>query len=333
MTPVPAVSAVVVSWNAGSSLATCLDSLRESATRADVELQVVLVDNASSDGAVAALALGAGDVVVGNPVNAGYGVAATQGLARAGAPWALLVNPDLVVDAAFFGELMRAADGAAPDVGTLVPELRYAFDRDLVNCRGVALDEIGAPAEIDAGRPAADAPHPREVLGGSSGCCLLRRSAVAALGGPEPAFFAYLEDVDLAYRLQRAGYRATFVPAAVAWHEGSASTGAQSPLKTFLVARNRRLLFRLDGPRTPRARAWRAVVELGHGLVSSRSGAALAPWRGRLDAVRLRRYTAFVRRSRALLEPERRDPPLAPRATLRETLRRKRAADAATARH
>jgi GT2 family glycosyltransferase len=64
------------------------------------------------------------------------------------------------------------------------------------------------------------------------------------------AYFAYLEDVDLAARLARAGYGARLVPDAVSWHQGSASAGPTSPLKTFLVARNRRILFRLEAPDT-----------------------------------------------------------------------------------
>ena len=70
----------------------------------------------------------------------------------------------------------------------------------------------------------------------------------AAVGGLEPLYFAYMEDVDLGWRLRKHGYRAFVVPGAVALHEGSASTGEGSWLKAFLVARNRRALFRLHGP-------------------------------------------------------------------------------------
>jgi GT2 family glycosyltransferase len=320
----PRLSAVVVAWNAGSTLASCVGSLRDSADRAGEPIQVVVVDNASHDFAVDDVRLEAGDVVVRNPLNAGYGVAAAQGIARSAAPWILLVNPDLVVDPGFVGALLDAADGAAPTVATLVPELRFASRPDVVNCRGVTVDEIGVPAEVDAGTTASSRASPSmPVLGGSSGCCLFRSEHARMLGGPEPVFFAYLEDVDLALRLRRAGYEALFVPDAVAFHEGSASTGARSPLKTFLVGRNRRLLFRLHGPHSVEARAWRTVVDVGHAAYSS-LGAPVAPWAGRLDAIRSRRYIAFLRRARSAYEPAEGSVVLAPRATLRETLRRKR---------
>ncbi len=166
---------------------------------------------------------------------------------------------------------------------------------------------------------------PRDVFGGSSGACLLRLDAVRRVGGVEPAFFAYGEDVDLAWQLRRAGYRALLVPEAIAYHEGSASVGGESPLKAFLVARSRRLLFRLDGPHTAAARLRRTFVDLAHGSVMTLLGAGAAPWLGRLDALRVRRYLKFVRRSRAMTEP-RVEPELARSRPLREVLHGKLAA-------
>ena len=320
----PQMSAVIVAWNAGPTLASCVASLRESGRRTNGSLQVVVVDNASHDRAVDELTLEPRDLVVRNPLNAGYGVAAAQGIARADAPWILLVNPDVVVESEFIGALVAAAENAAPTVATLVPELRFASRPDVVNCRGLTVDEIGVPAEVDAGTPVSVGAVPSvPVLGGSSGCCLLRSEHVRSVGGPEPVFFAYLEDVDLAFRLRCAGYDALFVPNAIAFHEGSATTGARSPLKTLLVARNRRVLFRLNGPRSPRARAWRTIVEAAHAAYSSR-GTPAAPWAGRFDALLLRRYTTFLRRSREGHDSVVASPLLAPRASLRETLRRKR---------
>ena len=319
----PQVSTVIVAWNAGDTLGACVQSLRESTRRADAAMQIVVVDNASSDSAVENLSLESSDVVVRNAVNAGYGVAATQGIARSDAPWILLANPDLVVDPLFVEALLAAAGRAAPEVATLVPELRFAARPRMVNCRGLTVDEIGIPAEVDAGTQVTQKASTAWIIGGSSGCCLLRANHVRALGGPEPAFFAYLEDVDLALRLRCAGYGTVFVPEAIAFHEGSASTGARSPLKVHLVARNRRLLFRLHGPRSLRATGWRALTDLAHAAYST-VGTPLAPWAGRAEALRFRRYTAFLRRARKRAEPCRADFDRPPRASLSATLRRKR---------
>jgi len=147
------ISVVIVAWNAGETLSACVESLRESSKRVDAALQVVIVDNASSDGAVERVALDVGDVVIGNAVNAGYGVAVAQGIARSSAAWILLANPDLVVDPWFVNSLLVASREAAPEVATLVPELRFAARPDIVNCRGLTVDVVGVPAEVDAGTP------------------------------------------------------------------------------------------------------------------------------------------------------------------------------------
>lgn len=330
---VPSISAVLVAWNAGDTLAACVESLRIAAVNAGTTLELVVVDNASDDGAVEAVAWSARDRVVRNPVNAGYGVAASQGLALATAPWVLLANPDLVVSPDFLRALERAAFDAPDHVATLVPELRFSATGSVVNCRGVTFDTIGVPAEVDAGRPVAKTPSTRSPLGGSSGCCLLRADAVRAVGGLELVYFAYLEDVDLAVRLARAGYQARLVEDAVAFHHGSAAAGAISPLKTYLVARNRRLLFRLEGPHGVGARLRRTLIEIAHGVTSSLLSSSLTPWSGRADALRLRRYTRFVGRSRRLYDVRNAAPAATRPPSLASTLARKRAVVGAAERH
>jgi len=320
-----AFSAVVVAWNSADALRDCVASLRVGEGAAGQRVEIVVVDNGSSDGsAERARELGV-DVVVENPVNAGYGVAAAQGMARASASWALLLNPDVVVDRAFVGALAAAAEGAPDDVATLVPDVRFASDRSVVNTRGLDVDRAGVPSDVDGGQRAGGRVRGREVFGGSSGACLLRMDAVRRVGGVEPVFFAYGEDVDLAWQLRRAGYRALLVPEAIAYHEGSASMGGESPMKAFLVARSRRLLFGLDGPHTLSARLTRTLVEIGHASVMTVLGAGAAPLLGRFDALRARRYVRFVRRARAVAGA-RHEPELTGLRPLGEALRRKLAA-------
>jgi glycosyltransferase involved in cell wall biosynthesis/GT2 family glycosyltransferase len=266
------------------------------------------------------------DVVVENPLNAGFVVAASQGIALARSPWVLLANPDLRVDEAFVGAVLAAADGAPDDVASLVPDVRFASDPRIVNSRGLAVDKLGIPAEREAGRDA-DAPtRDSDVFGASSSASVLRVDALEHVGGLEPAYFAYLEDVDVAWRLRRAGYGVELVPDAIAVHEGSASTGEGSWLKTFLVARNRRILFRLHGPSTSRERALRAVTEVGHATVQALAGGRGASIRGRIAAGRTHRYTRFVRSSSRRQASPDAVVVLAPRFKLLETLRRKQTA-------
>jgi GT2 family glycosyltransferase len=321
----PALTAITVSWNSADSLRTCLGALRRSAEATGATLEIVVVDNASEDGSAAVAEEAGADVVLRNPLNAGFVQAAAQALEHSTGAWVLFLNPDLTVEEEFVRAILDAAAIAGPEVSTLVPDIRYTADPTIVNSRGIEVDDIGVPAERLAGSPA-DVTSPRwRVFGGVSGGCVYRLDALRRIGGPEPCFFAFLEDVDVAWRLNRLGMKAIIVSEAVALHEGSGTVGEGSWLKSYLVARNRRLLFRLEGPHTPRARAWRLVTEIGHGIVVTAWGGGTAPWRGRLAALRHRRYTNFVRRSRALAGEGNAPAPLVPRAGLRATLERKRA--------
>ncbi len=325
----PPITAVIVAWNSAESLAGSLAALRRSADQAGAAVEIVVVDNASTDASVAVARDAGADLIVENPVNAGYVVAASQGIARARGRWIMLANPDLTVSEGFVAAMLAAAAEAPPEVACLVPDIRYAADPSVVNSRGIEVDVAGIPAERDAGRRADGAVETTEVFGPSTSGCLIRRDALAAVGGLEPLYFAYLEDVDVGWRLRKKGYRALVVPGAVALHEGSASTGEGSWLKTFLVARNRRALFRLHGPRGARARPLRAITEIGHTAVPALSGSGTASVRGRLAALRTRRYTRFLHASNeAIGIPATATVELAPRQTMTDALRRKRAAAA-----
>jgi GT2 family glycosyltransferase/glycosyltransferase involved in cell wall biosynthesis len=324
----PEITAVIVSWNSAESLRTSLAALRRSADAGGARIEIVVIDNASADDSTGVAAEAGADLVVRNPLNAGYVVAASQGIALAHGSWIMLANPDLTVSEGFVGTMVDATRSAAADVACLAPDIRYAANPSIVNSRGIEVDEIGIPAESDAGRKADPLAGLAEVFGPSTSGCLIRRDALAAVGGLEPLYFAYMEDVDLGWRLRKHGYRAFVVPGAVALHEGSASTGEGSWLKAFLVARNRRALFRLHGPPGLSARLLRTVTELGHASVQALSGGGTAGVRGRGAALRTRRYTSFLRASsNAFGVRDGGDVALAPRRTLQEALRRKRAAE------
>src|SRR5205823_9732750 len=81
--------------------------------------------------------------------------------------------------------------------------------------------------------------HDPGVFGGSGGAALYRRSSLETVGLLDADFVAYLEDVDLAWRIPIAGYRAAFAPNAIVYHKHSASTAPNSPWKTYISERNR----------------------------------------------------------------------------------------------
>ncbi|HEY0516627.1 MAG TPA: hypothetical protein VGD00_05865, partial [Solirubrobacteraceae bacterium] len=137
---------------------------------------------------------------------------------------------------------------------------------------------------------------------------LYRRAMLEQTGGLEPRFFAYLEDVDLAWRARAAGWIARYEPGAVAHHRGSATTGSGSASKYFLVGRNRiRLLARnATAGRLARSLPGILLYDLAYVLYAALADRTLAPLRGRLRG--LREFAAWRRE----MDGARREVPLGP---------------------
>ena len=225
------VGVVVVTYSPGPTLDAFLDTLEKATTR---PVGVVLADNGSTDGAPERAARRPGVELVRTGGNLGYGRAANLGVLRAPGDWVVVANPDLRWDPGALDTMLDAVE-RWPRAGVLGPAILspdrtlYPSARALPSLgRGIAhallgwwwpsnpwtaayRRERGAPAEGEAG-----------WLSGS--CLLLRREAFAAVGGFDPAYFMYFEDLDLCERVCRAGWQVVYVPTAVVTHEGGAST-------------------------------------------------------------------------------------------------------------
>jgi GT2 family glycosyltransferase len=226
----PAIAVIVLSWNGRDLTLDCLDSLTRSETPG---VRIVLVDNASTDGTVAAVRARFGDrvTVLSNPSNAGYAAGNNTGIEyalREGADYLLLLNNDTIVDAACIGELAAGlvsfpgAGIAGPKIYYYTPPDRIWFAGGVVSLwRGTAR-HIGI-RETDHGQY--DTPHAVDYV---SGCALMaRREVFERIGMLDTAYRAYFEDTDFCMRAARAGFGLRYVPSARVWHRISASTGGQ----------------------------------------------------------------------------------------------------------
>ena len=215
-------------------------ALRESIAAATSEhaREVVVVDNASSDGSVA-MVRGAfpGVVVVANASNRGYGPAANQGMALIAGPFAVLLNGDACLEAGALAALGRLLDEQL-DVAVVGPRLLnedgslqsscYAFPGSL---RWILDNDVLAPLNrlvpFVRGRFLRTWRHDRErrVPWIKGAAMAIRRSAFDAVGGFDESFPLFYEETDLCHRLGGAGWRVLFSPAATVHHSGGASTG------------------------------------------------------------------------------------------------------------
>ncbi len=251
--PVGAVRVVVVTFSPGPALATFLASLGGATDR---PVEVVLADNGSTDGAPqAALAspptAGGRVRLLATGGNLGYGAAANAGARDADVDWLVVANPDITWDPGALDSLLAAAE-RWPAGGAFGPAIRtpdgalYPSARALPSFgRGVGHALLGwawpANPWTAAYRRERGAPveGPAGWLSGS--CLLLRRSAFEAVGGFDPSYFMYCEDMDLCRRLGEAGWVNVYVPAAVITHAGGHATRR---VATRMLAEHHRSLYR-----------------------------------------------------------------------------------------
>lgn len=285
---------VIPTFNARELLADALASLERQTLRP----QVVVVDNASSDG-TADLVRRAHPAVrlVRLPRNVGFGRAVNAGAAVVGEADALvLVNNDTVCEPDFVERLV--APLANPRVGMVAGVLVQASDPRRVDSAGIELDSTLRSWDIWWNRPVAtiaDAPPP---VGPCGGAAAYRLEAFGAVGGFDEAFFAYWEDVDLALRLRLAGWSCVRVDEARALHAHAATLGSASPAQRRLEAFGRGFVLERYGVVRGGLRARLAVAALDwpvlavHLLARREAGPIRARARGRLAAAAGARHPA-----------------------------------------
>lgn len=246
---------VVPTWNGVEVLRECLRALAVQT----VPCEVVVVDNGSVDGTAEAVTAEFPDVVlVRTDDNLGFGRAVNLGAARATGDVLLVVNNDAVCAPDFAERLLEAF--ADPAVGMAAAVLTQRPHPDRVDSAGVELDVTVGSWDLGWNAPVASLGD-REPVGPCGGAAGYRATAWQDAGGFDPALFAYWEDVDLALRLRRAGWRSAFVPTALALHRHGATLGAATPFQRRLDAFGRGFVLGRHGRPGLRARCRVAALD------------------------------------------------------------------------
>lgn len=230
--PAPEISAVIVSYNVRALLDRCLRSLELSD-----QTEAIVVDNASTDGTAAFLDRYYPTVrLIANRTNPGFGAANNQGMELARGTYVLFLNPDAELRPGALASL-REALAARPEVGVVGPRLRYADGRIQSSRRRfptliTALAESTVLERWWPNSPAVRSyrvrdssdDEAREVDWLNGACLLTRRAVIDRVGGFDPRFFMYSEELDWCRRVREAGWPIVYWPAAeVIHHEGKSS--------------------------------------------------------------------------------------------------------------
>ena len=251
------VRVIVLNFNGGELLLRAIASIVDSKTSA--ELDVVVVDNASTDGSADRVAARFPAVrVVRSPRNAGFPANNLALRDLADVDHVALINPDAFVEPDWLDPLVDTLHGD-PKVGAACPLLLFA-DRDaagrqIVNNAGCEILTNGYARDREMGTVfEPGAVEPCDVFAWSGGAVLLRGAYLEDVGLFDERFFLYYEDIDLSWRGRSRGWHYRLVPQSIVHHQHAATVGVGSNTHRYYSERNRLLTMMKNAPRRMLAR-------------------------------------------------------------------------------
>lgn len=235
---IPLVSVIIVNWNGRDWLETCLPTLAAQTFR---DFEVVVVDNGSTDGSIDWLKKEWPQVrVLPQAENLGFAVGNNCGIQASSGPYIVTLNNDTRLDAEFLAEMVTAVETSSlPKTGMVAAQIVRWQQPDLLDSAGIEVDWAGIAWNRGWQQPVATANQLCEVFGPSGAAALYRRDMLDDISLFDADFFCYYEDVDLAWRGQRAGWTCLYAPKARVHHWHSATAVSVPAFKTTMLGRNK----------------------------------------------------------------------------------------------
>ena len=233
--PKPLVSIIIVNWNGRCWLETCFPAL---AIQTLQDFEIILVDNGSQDDSAEWTVENWPDVrMLCQTKNLGFAEANNLGIQAACGEYIVTLNNDTIPAPTWLEALCKAVD--APTVGMVASQICLWQQPASLDSAGIEIDKAGIAWNRGYGQPVSTALLACAVFGPSAAAALYRRQMLEEIGFFDETYFAYYEDVDLAWRAQRAGWICRYSPQAQVVHWHSATGGKTPEYKTFLLGRNK----------------------------------------------------------------------------------------------
>ena len=276
----PLLSIVIVNWNGREDLARCLRAL---APQRHDDVEVLVVDNGSTDGSVPAARRSCPAArILAQERNLGFARGCNEGIAAATGSWILTLNNDTRARPAFLPRLLETLRALPPDVGMLQPRVEL-LGRDRLNSTGVLVHRDGSANDRDFEAPRSARLEADAILCPTAGAGCYRREMLDEMRLPsgwfDATYFMYFEDVDLGWRCRLAGWKARYVPDPIVEHVFQASSRKRgrhfvtihcmrNRVRTLMKNASWRMVLR-SLPRTASDLLW---------LLQHAGGTALAGW-------------------------------------------------------
>jgi GT2 family glycosyltransferase len=244
------LSIIIVNWNTRDLLCQCLDSLTQKVE--GIEMEILVVDNGSTDGSVAAVRdKFPGVRLIENPVNMGFAKANNQAISLSSGEYLLLLNPDTQVKDETVVKMLSFMDAHAEAglVGAQLLNADGSKQNSIANFPSLATELLNKSLlrrlfpEKFPGKER-DYPGPVEVESVIGACMLVRRKAVEQVGLLDEEFFLFLEETDWCYRIKKAGWEIYHIPGAEVLHFQGKSAEAEKAKARIEYHRSRYHYFR-----------------------------------------------------------------------------------------
>ncbi len=285
--PAGLVSIIIPNWNGAAHLPTCLRALMAQTYQ---PLEVLLVDNASTDASLALVARNYPAVrLLPQTRNLGFTGACNAGLRAGQGEVLILLNNDTEAAPDWLAEVM-AAFARYPQAGSVASKMLLFDRRDTLHAAGDLFRRDGTPGNRGVWQRDTDQYAEGPVFSANGGSAAYRRALLDDIGLLDDGFYFSLEDVDLGWRAQLRGWPCIYAPRAVVYHKLSATGGGTT--HSYYNGRNFLYILAKDVPGDLWRRYWPRMLRAQLRITLD----ALRAWRGREARARLRGQLAGLLR-------------------------------------
>jgi GT2 family glycosyltransferase len=231
------VSVVIPNWNGKYSIAKCIDSLLIQ----PLEINIIVVENGSVDGSLEYIQKKYGDIdLVVNNKNLGFSGGVNSGIRKSielKDEYVLLLNNDAIADKNWAKNLVNILEND-PGIGIATSKI-LTSNGEKIDSTGDFYTVWGLPYPRGRGENNSDKYNKENVIfAASGGASIYRVSMLKDIGLFDEDFFAYYEDVDISFRAQLAGWKVSYVPEAIVYHQIGATSSKVKGFTTYQTMKN-----------------------------------------------------------------------------------------------
>ncbi|MFX3632152.1 MAG: glycosyltransferase family 2 protein [Candidatus Pristimantibacillus sp.] len=229
-------SVCIVTYNSVSDIEACLDAVQ---LQSFPVKQIVVVDNASTDGTVELIRGLSQDklLLIPNKINNGFAGGQNQAISHANSDYVLVLNPDVTLEPNYLSEIISFME-QHKEVGSATGKLIFGSDLTIMDSAGLGMRRTRQAYDLAAGEPITSWVESMQVFGVSGAAGVYRSEMVRdiAIDGQffDEDFFAYKEDVDVAWRAKKLGWQSYYVSTAEAVHNRGWKKGGRTAVPLFV---------------------------------------------------------------------------------------------------